>query len=307
MDSASRFSALLTEKTNPDTVKIDSVSTLEMLGMINREDQKVSLAVERELPQIARGVDLIVEAFQQGGRLVYQGAGTSGRLGILDASECVPTFGVDKEQVIGLIAGGRTAIDNAVEGAEDNVDAGAADLEAIGFSRRDILVGIAASGRTPYVIGGMKYAAEQGAKVIAVSCVENAEISRYAHQAIEVVAGPEALTGSTRLKAGTAQKMVLNMLSTGSMIRIGKVYGNLMIDVVSTNEKLTERAIRIIMEVSGCHREAAVQALDEADNRVKTAVYMLKTGADAQTADARLEESGGRLRAALEAYEEGQR
>lgn len=301
MSAPEKLSALATEMVNPDTRRIDSVSTLEMLAMINAEDAKVADVVHAALPAIAAAVDCIADAFLAGGRLVYLGAGTSGRLGILDASECVPTFGVPAGMVVGLIAGGPVALENPVEGAEDDEDAAARDLAALHFGERDVLVGIAASGRTPYVIGGLRWAAGLGAKTIALACVQNAGISPLAHIAIEVPTGPEAISGSTRMKAGTAQKMVLNMLSTGSMVRIGKVYGNLMIDVLATNDKLTDRALRIVQGITGAQQPAAEAALEAASWQVKTAVYMLQTNADAESARQKLAAAGGRLRQALQA------
>lgn len=300
MNLEENLSALSTEKTNEDTIDIDVVSTLDMVRMINHEDQKVALAVEAALPQIARAVDSIAAALAGGGRLVYSGAGTSGRLGVLDASEVVPTFGVPNTEVLGLIAGGAGAVVEPVEGAEDDSVAGAGDLRAIGFAKPDILVGIAASGRTPYVIGAMDYARGLGATVVAVSCVTGAVISGHADVAIEVVTGPEAISGSTRMKAGTAQKMVLNMLSTGAMVKIGKVYRNLMIDVVSTNEKLVERAIRIVREATGASRGEAQAALRQAGNRAKLAVMIIKTGLGAAECEQRLAAAKGHLRAALQ-------
>lgn len=300
MNLEENLSALSTEKTNEDTINIDVVSTLDMVRMINHEDQKVALAVEAALPQIAQAVDCIAAALAAGGRLVYSGAGTSGRLGVLDASEVVPTFGVPNTEVLGLIAGGAGAVVEPVEGAEDDSVAGAGDLRAIGFAKPDILVGIAASGRTPYVIGAMDYARGLGATVVAVSCVAGAVISGHADVAIEVVTGPEAISGSTRMKAGTAQKMVLNMLSTGAMVKIGKVYRNLMIDVVSTNEKLVERAIRIVREATGASREEAQAALEQAGNRAKLAVMIIKTGLGAAECEKRLAAAKGHLRAALQ-------
>lgn len=294
---------LETEQLNPATAQIDSIPTLEMLELINDADSQVSGAVKAVLPEIARAVDMIAAAFQSGGRMVYVGAGTSGRLGVLDASECPPTFGVPADMVVGLIAGGDGALRNPIEGAEDDAGAGRRDLEAIRFGGQDILVGIAASGRTPYVMGALRYAAEIGAATVALACVTGAAISSLARVAIEVPVGPEVIGGSTRMKAGTAQKMVLNMLSTGSMIRTGKVYHNLMIDVMATNEKLTERALRIIGQVAGTGRDEAQRALEEAGQNVKLAVYILKTGCSAEQGRQALQRAQGRLKEALDARE----
>lgn len=294
------LAGLSTEGTNPATENIDDVETLDMLRLINAEDKKVALAVEAALPSIARAVDAIAGAFAAGGRLVYMGAGTSGRLGVLDASECVPTFGVPATMVVGLIAGGRPAAFAPVEEVEDKEDEGRRDLQGIEFSARDILVGIAASGRTPYVSGGLAYARETGAKTVSLACVGDAKISGCADIPIEVITGPEAIAGSTRMKAGTAQKMVLNMLSTGAMIRIGKVYRNRMVDVTATNHKLTERALRMTCELAGAREDEARKALEAADWHVKLAVLMLRAGLPAQKAKKELEAAGGKLRRALQ-------
>ena len=243
---------LTTERRNENTMGLDEMSVKEALQKMNQEDQKVAMAVGQELAAIEPVVEAIIKSFNQGGRLIYMGAGTSGRLGVLDAAECVPTFGVEPEMVQGLIAGGQKAMTVAVEGAEDSKELGRQDLVDLKLSANDIVVGIAASGRTPYVIGGLEYATTVGAATATVACNKNAEISKYAQMPIEVDAGPEFLTGSTRLKSGTAQKLILNMLSTISMIGIGKVYNNLMVDVKPTNEKLVERSKRIIMEATGC-------------------------------------------------------
>ena len=289
----------ITESRNQSSTDIDLVSTEKMLTIINNEDKKVALAVEAILPDIAVAVDLIQIAFSQGGRLIYCGAGTSGRLGILDASECPPTFGSPAEQVIGLIAGGHQAILKAVENAEDNQQAGQQDLETINLRSQDIVVGIAASGRTPYVYGAMDYAKSQGCKVISLSCNHNSAISQLADVALEVIVGPEVVTGSSRLKAGTAQKMVLNMLSTGAMIKSGKVFGNLMVDVQATNAKLIERQKKIIMEATDCSREVAELALSASGNHCKTAIVMVLTGADAEQAKNNLQQHKGFIRPCL--------
>jgi N-acetylmuramic acid 6-phosphate etherase len=290
---------LLTESRNPNSKEIDTLATLEMLKVINNEDKKVAIAVQETLPQIARVVDAVTEAFQSGGRLIYCGAGTSGRLGILDASECPPTFGADPQQVIGLIAGGQKAILQAVENAEDNSEQGAGDLQAIGFNEKDVLVGIAASGRTPYVLGAMHYALSVGGKVAALSCNPHSPMSRLAEISIAPIVGPEIITGSSRMKAGTAQKLVLNMISTGAMIRNGKVFGNLMVDLETTNSKLVERQKNIVMEATGCTQEEASQALNESGSHCKTAILILLSGLDAQTAKQKLNKHNGFIRHAL--------
>ena len=288
-----------TEKRNPATQHIDEKSTLEMVTLINREDRRCAEAVEKELPRIARAVDVICDRLRQGGRLFYAGAGTSGRLGVLDAAECPPTFGVDPGLVVALIAGGERAVTQAVEGAEDDREAGARDMEARGFCEKDALVGIAASGRTPYVIGAMDHARACGAPVVALTCCAGSEMSGHADITIAPVPGPEVITGSSRLKSGTCQKMVLNMLSTGVMIRLGKVYGNLMVDVKPTNEKLKARAEGIVREAAGVSPEEALRALGEAEWHCKTAIVMLKAGVDAPEARALLESAGGRIADAL--------
>nr|WP_086940821.1 N-acetylmuramic acid 6-phosphate etherase [Thaumasiovibrio occultus] len=290
---------LVTESRNPASENIDQLSTFDMLKVINDQDKTVPLAVEAVLPEISRTVDIIAEAFKSGGRLIYAGAGTSGRLGILDASECPPTYGTPAEQVVGLIAGGHQAILKAVENAEDNRELGANDLKALAFSQRDVLVGIAASGRTPYVLGAMEYAKTVGAKVACISCNPASPMAQCADIAIVPVVGPEVVTGSSRMKAGTAQKLILNMLTTGAMIRTGKVYGNLMVDVEATNAKLVERQKRIVMEATDCSREAAIEALDAAKGHCKTAIVMLLAGVDATQATELLSQSGGFTRDAI--------
>jgi N-acetylmuramic acid 6-phosphate etherase len=269
---------LTTETKNIKSQNIDKVSTLEMLKIINDEDKKVAYAVEKELPKIAKAVDMIAECMLSGGRLIYCGAGTSGRLGILDAAECPPTFGVDSELVKGLIAGGAGAIFKAIEGAEDSKELGAADLKAISFSSKDILVGIAASGRTPYVIGALEYARNLGSKTISINCNHNSELERYADISITPIVGPEVITGSTRMKAGTSQKMVLNMLSTGTMIKLGKVYGNLMVDVKPTNQKLVERAKKIVCDATGKTYIEAERLLEQTNYNVKLAIFIAEAG-----------------------------
>jgi len=292
---------MITEGRNPASETIDQLTTEQMLTVINQEDQKVALAVEAILPQIARAVDAITAAFAAGGRLIYCGAGTSGRLGILDASECPPTFGSPPEQVQGLIAGGHRAILQAVENAEDNRQQGAIDLQNVDFSAGDILVGIAASGRTPYVLGAMEYAEQCGAVVIALSCNPQGEMAAKAAIALTPVVGPEVITGSSRLKAGTAQKMVLNMLTTGAMIRSGKVFGNLMVDVEATNHKLVKRQIKIVMQATDCDTTTAEQALNACHGHCKTAIVMLLADLDAVQATALLEQHRGFIRQALAA------
>ncbi|MDX6839879.1 N-acetylmuramic acid 6-phosphate etherase [Hafnia paralvei] len=293
------LSRLQTEGRNTASENIDTLSTLDMLTIINQEDQKVALAVERILPQIAQAVDAITHAFALGGRLIYCGAGTSGRLGILDASECPPTYGTPREQVIGLIAGGHTAILRAVENAEDNVALGEQDMIENQVGERDVVVGIAASGRTPYVIGAMKYARTQGATVVSLTCNANSAMSQLADIALEAVVGPEVVTGSSRMKAGTAQKMVLNMLTTGSMIRSGKVYGNLMVDVEATNAKLVQRQVDIVMQATDCDRSTAIKALSECERHCKTAILMILGQLSAAEASAVLTQNNGFIRQAL--------
>ncbi|EKX95778.1 N-acetylmuramic acid 6-phosphate etherase [Aggregatibacter actinomycetemcomitans Y4] len=290
---------MLSEQRNPNTMHIDSLSPLEAVTLLNKEDKLVALAVEKNLPQIAQAVERIVAAFQAGGRLVYLGAGTSGRLGVLDASECPPTFGVPSGMVVGLIAGGETALRNAVEGAEDNAAAGEQDLRHINFSAKDVLVGITASGRTPYVIGGLNYAKQLGATTVSLVSNPNAVMSDIADIAITTAVGPEALTGSSRLKSGTAQKMVLNMLTTAAMIRLGKCYQNLMVDVQATNQKLKARAIRIVIQATDCDATTAEQTLHTTNGNAKTAIMMLLSGLDKTQAEALLAQHKGRLQDAL--------
>jgi len=288
-----------TERRNPLSAHIDELPTLEMVKIVNGEDQKVALAVEKILPEIARAVDIITDRLARGGRLFYLGAGTSGRLGILDASECPPTYGVEPELVQGVIAGGIPAIFKAQEGAEDNPELAKEDLAERGFGKGDVLVGIAASGRTPYVIGGLQYARKLGAATIALACSANAAIAEYADIALLPVTGAEVVTGSTRMKAGTAQKLVLNMLSTVTMIKLGKVYGNLMVDVKTSNAKLEERAKNIVMEATGCSREESIAALREARGNAKLAIFIHLTGADFAAGQAALARADGHLAQAL--------
>ena len=296
---------LTTEQRNPATMRIDELETEEMLSVINAEDKKVAEAVGKILPEIAKAVDAITARLQKDGRLFYIGAGTSGRLGILDAVECPPTYGTDYELVQGLIAGGATAIFRAKEGAEDDPELGRADLEEAGFAARDVLVGIAASGRTPYVKGALAYARELGAATIALACTEKAEIAELADIALLPITGPEVITGSTRMKAGTAQKMVLNMLSTGTMVKLGKVYGNLMVDVQATNQKLVNRAIRIVCTSTGVSEQEAEEALKRCGFSCKTAIVMLLLNVEAPEAERLLAASDGRIARAIENGREG--
>ncbi|MBD1574915.1 MULTISPECIES: N-acetylmuramic acid 6-phosphate etherase [Vibrio] len=291
---------LVTESRNPASANIDALNTVEMLAVINNEDKQVALAVEKTLPQIAQSVDLIATAFRQGGRLIYIGAGTSGRLGILDASECPPTYGSDPSQVIGLIAGGKTAILKAVENAEDNRELGAQDLKEINFNSTDVLVGIAASGRTPYVLGAMDYARSQSGAVISLSCNPVSAMTQASDIAITPIVGAEIVTGSSRMKAGTAQKLVLNMLTTGAMIKTGKVYGNLMVDVEATNAKLVERQKNIVIAATECDRATAEAALAQCNGHCKTAIVMILTQSDAQQATDLLDQSNGFTRHAVQ-------
>jgi len=269
------FSKLTTEQRNAASANIDKVSTLEMVKIINDEDKKIAAAVEKVLPQIARAIDIIAEKIGNGGRLFYIGAGTSGRLGVLDASECPPTFGVANDLVQGIIAGGNYALTNAVEGAEDDKNLAVKDLAEKNFGAADILVGIAASGRTPYVISAIDYAKKIGAVTLGVSCVENSALAKIVDIDITPVTGAEVVTGSTRMKAGTATKMVLNMLTTGAMIKLGKVYGNLMVDVHATNEKLRDRAKRIVIAATGCDEVTAVEMLKKFNGSAKSAIDFL--------------------------------
>jgi N-acetylmuramic acid 6-phosphate etherase len=296
----STLSQLVSEGRNPDTMDIDLLPTLALVTRLNQQDKLVPLAIEKILPEIARAVDLITHAFKQGGRLIYLGAGTSGRLGVLDASECPPTFGVSEQMVIGLIAGGQPAMFRAQEGAEDNDQLGQQDLSALTLTDHDVVVGIAASGRTPYVIGALEYANRIGATTIALSCNPDSPIAAIANLAISPIVGPEALTGSTRLKAGTAQKLVLNMLSTASMIRLGKSYQNLMVDVKASNDKLIARAIRIVMQATECDKNTAQALLAQSNNNAKLAILMQLTGASATQAQAQLERNQGFLRQAAD-------
>ena len=292
---------LLTEQRNPATMEIDTLPTLEMCRVINEQDQQVAGAVGQALPQIAAAIDATAAALAAGGRLFYSGAGTSGRLGVLDASECPPTFNVPPDLVVGIIAGGDAALRRSSEATEDSLAAGARDLLEHGFTARDVLCGIAASGRTPYVLGAVAEANRLGATTIGLACSPASPLARAAKIAIEVLTGPEVLTGSTRLKAGTATKLVLNMLTTGVMIRLGYVYSNLMINVQPSNEKLVDRAQRILMAATGATRAQAAQALEDSGRNVRTALVMLARGVPRAQAEALLAAAGGRIREALAA------
>jgi N-acetylmuramic acid 6-phosphate etherase len=289
---------LVSEARNPRTMQIDLMSSAEIVAAMNTEDARVAEAVSKILPEVAATVDCIVEAFKAGGRLIYMGAGTSGRLGVLDASECPPTFGVPEGMVVGLIAGGDRALRHPIEGAEDSREEGRRDLEKVNLSAKDVVVGIAVSGRTPYVIGGLDYAKSVGAVTAALSCNPDSAIARMADIAISPLVGPEALTGSTRLKSGTAQKLVLNMLTTASMIRIGKSYENLMVDLSVSNEKLAARATRILVDATDCSPEDAEKYLVASNNNVKLAILMALTGMNAAEGEVALANADGFLRRA---------
>ncbi len=290
---------MMTETRNPDTMTLDQMSALELVTVMNREDHKVPEAIALALPQIASTVEVVEQAFRKGGRLFYLGAGTSGRLGVLDASECPPTFGVDPGMVVGLIAGGDRALRFPIEGAEDDRSLGKQDLVDHNLVPSDVVIGIAASGRTPYVLGALDYAHSIGCKTAAIACNLHSAIGQAADIAIEVSVGPEVLTGSTRLKAGSAQKMILNMITTGAMVRTGKAYQNLMVDVVQSNEKLRTRAENIVMAATDVSREQARRTIDEANGKVKLAITMILTGKDAASAQALLDQSGGSVHNAL--------
>lgn len=293
-----KINHLKTEQRNHATMELDKLSPIEIITIMNDEDAKVAAAVRLHLPEIAKAVEAIVARLRQGGRVIYIGAGTSGRLGVLDASECPPTFSTTDE-FIGIMAGGDTAIRNAVEGAEDNPDLGIEDLTQINVNSKDIVVGLAASGRTPYVLGAVNYARQRGAVTIAVTCNPGSDLGKLADIAINVAVGPEVLTGSTRLKSGTAQKMVLNMLSTASMVRSGKTYGNLMVDVKPSNQKLIERTVKIVQEATGCDDETARETLEKCNHRPKTAIVMILADCDEENALKRLESARGFVREAI--------
>lgn len=292
--------SLMTEKRNPRTQNLDQMSVREMLAVINEEDRHVIDAVQEVLPQVERTVQLITQALKAGGRLFYVGAGTSGRLGVMDASECPPTFMVSPDLVQAVMAGGDQAFLKARENAEDSEEEGASDLERKGVTNKDVIIGITASGRTPYPIGALKYARKVGAQTISLSCNPSSEISAFATVPIEVVVGPEVLTGSTRLKAATAHKMILNMISTTVMVQMGKVYENLMIDVHASNYKLRERAKRILMEVTDAGYKEAEEALEQADYQVKPAIVMIEANLSLDAANALLQQHDGQLRRTIE-------
>lgn len=294
------LSKLTTETRNPETLELDKMSSLEIVEIMNREDRNVVQAVYQVLPEVAKVIDLCTVSLNMGGRIIYIGAGTSGRLGLLDAVECPPTFGVSSDVVIGLLAGGHSAFIKAVEGAEDSRTAGKEDLQKINLTSRDMVIGLAASGRTPYVIYGLQYAGETGCSTAIIACNKESEMARAADIAIEPIVGPEVLTGSTRLKAGTAQKMILNMISTASMVGIGKVYQNLMVDVLQTNEKLMIRAQNIVMEATGCSREKAKAVLEKANGSAKTAIVAILLNCDVEMANENLSRAKGHVRKALE-------
>ena len=297
--------ALDTEKQNANSMQIDTLSTVDMVNLINSEDHNCAKAVQSVLPEIAISIDLIHDKLCAGGRLFYCGAGTSGRLGVLDAVECPPTYGVCDDLVIGLMAGGEKAFFKAIEGAEDNKTLGQNDLKESNFSKDDVLVGIAASGRTPYVIGAMEYAKALGATVIALVCCSNSEMSNYADVTIAPLPGPEVITGSSRMKSGTCQKMVLNMLSTGVMIKLGKVYGNLMVDVKATNKKLLQRAISIVCTATGESEEVVKETLNKCGYHCKTAIVMLLLNVDSPDAEKLLKEAKGKISIAIQKYKDG--
>lgn len=296
---------LVTEQRNPKTMDIDSGSTLKILRLINQEDKKVPSGVEKELHQIAKAVDLIVDSLKNGGRLFYIGAGTSGRLGVLDAAECPPTFGTDPEMIQGVIAGGKGTLIRSKEGVEDNYQAGALDLKKRGVRAKDVVVGIAASRRTPYVLGGLEYAKKIKARTIFIFCNPTSKLAITPDVMISPVLGPEVIAGSTRMKAGTAQKLILNMLTTAAMIKLGKVYQNLMVDLKATSKKLEERAKRIIMLVAGIDYDQAEEYLEEADYQVKTALVMILGKVDKNKANKSLKAADGLVRGALNLLSKG--
>ena len=288
-----------TEQRNKETMNLDRMSVREALVVMNKEDRKVAEAIEEVLPEIEEAVHVIIEKFNAGGRLIYIGAGTSGRLGVIDAAECPPTFGAPKEQVVGIIAGGDKALTEAIEGSEDHLEMGEEDLKTIGLTKDDVVVGLAASGRTPYVIGALEYANSIHAPTVAVACTRESEIGKVANIAIEATPGPEVLTGSTRLKAGTTQKLILNMLSTISMVGTGKAFKNLMVDVQPSNEKLISRAINIVMQATDVEKEMAEQKMEESGGNVKAAILMILLDVDKETAEKKLEETNGHIRKSL--------
>ena len=293
------LAGMSTETRNSRTMDLDIMTPLEIVTVMNEEDARVPEAIKPQLNNIAQCVTWAAQSIEAGGRLIYMGAGTSGRLGVLDAAECPPTFGVSPETVVGLIAGGERAFIKAVEGAEDSAELGRQDLVNIGLTSRDLVVGIAASGRTPYVLGGLEYAQNMGCHTVGISCNPGSAVGGAAELAIEVVPGPECLTGSTRLKAGTAQKLILNMISTATMVRCGKAFQNLMVDVVPTNEKLRVRAENIVMEATGVTRERAKEALLQSGDKVKTAILMILVGCGREEAEEKLEKTNGHIREAM--------
>ncbi len=309
MDDRARFeefARLATEQRNPRTMDLDVLEVPELLARINAEDRTVPEAVAHELPWIARAVDYAIASFRAGGRLVYVGAGTSGRLGVLDASECPPTFGSDPEQVVGVIAGGYAAVVRAVEGAEDRRDEGVKAMDDLGVSPDDTVVGLAASRRTPYVVAAIERARELGARTVYVTCTPREEFTLPVDVAICPVVGPEVLMGSTRMKAGTAQKLVLNMISTAAFVRTGKAYENMMVDLTASSQKLVERSRRTVMTVTGVTYDEAAKALDAAGRSVKTAIVMIERGCSRAEAESRLEETNGFVRRAIEAGRDGE-
>ena len=293
------LAGMSTETRNSRTMDLDIMTPLEIVTVMNEGDARVPEAIKPQLNNIAQCVSWATQSIEAGSRLIYMGAGTSGRLGVLDAAECPPTFGVSPETVVGLIAGGDKAFIKAVEGAEDSAELGRQDLVNIGLTSQDLVVGIAASGRTPYVLGGLEYAKEMGCHTVGISCNPGSAVGGAAELAIEVVPGPECLTGSTRLKAGTAQKLILNMISTATMVRCGKAFQNLMVDVVPTNEKLRVRAENIVMEATGVAREQAKEALLQAGDKVKTAILMILVGCGREEAEEKLEKTNGHIREAM--------
>jgi N-acetylmuramic acid 6-phosphate etherase len=290
---------MTTETRNQNTLHLDSMSSLEIVTVMNQEDAKVPQAIHKHLDKIAKVVELAVECLEKGGRIIYMGAGTSGRLAVSDASECPPTFGVRADVVIGLMAGGDQGYTKAVEGAEDSVELAVNDLKRIHVSDKDIVIGLAASGRTPYVVAGLQYAHQLHAKTASIVCNENSEIGKVADVAIEVVVGPEVLTGSTRLKAGTAQKLILNMISTAAMVRTGKAYENLMVDVVQTNEKLSRRAEKIVMDATDCDLDTAREKLKIAQGNSKLAILMILASCDKEEGIERLKRAKGHIRQSM--------
>ncbi|MBR2281833.1 MAG: N-acetylmuramic acid 6-phosphate etherase [Spirochaetales bacterium] len=290
---------MMTESRNPASMDLDEMSALQIVTVMNSEDRKVPEAIESQLPMIAETIDLCAKGIGKGGRIIYIGAGTSGRLGIVDASECPPTFGVPSDMVIGLMAGGGDAMYKAVEGSEDSRELCVSDLKRLNLSSADTVIGLAASGRTPYVIGGLEYANEIGCNTVSIACNSNSAIGKVAKIKIEAIVGPEVLTGSTRLKSGTAQKLILNMITTGTMVRLGKCYQNLMVDLVQSNSKLKVRAQNIVIDATGVSREEAIEVLEKADGSVKTAIVMILADCTCAEAQNRLSKAEGHVRQAV--------